>query len=169
VVSIIAGYLSGSSVQASRADRSAIIKLIGIGAALIVLGWLWNIVFPINKYLWTSSYVLYTSGVAIIILSIFIILIDIHNYRKWAFPLIVFGMNSLFIYILSAFWVLTSIYLFKFDVNGVTVTAYKWLYMNIFVPTAGQMNGSLLFAITHIVVYWLILLLLYKRKIFIKI
>ena len=169
VVSIIAGYLIGKSIQAGRADRSAIIKLIGVGAVLICLGWLWNIVFPINKYLWTSSYVLYTSGTAIITLSVLIVLIDIRKYQRWAFPLIVFGMNSLFIFVLSSFWVLTGIYVFKFHVNGGTVTAYKWLYTNVFVPVAGPMNGSLLFAITHIMVFWLILFLLYKRKIFIKI
>jgi predicted acyltransferase len=169
VVSIVTGYMTGKSVQASRADGSAIIQLIGKGAALICLGWLWNIWFPINKYLWTSSYVLYTSGAAIIILSIFVALIDIRHYRRWAFPFTVFGMNSLFIYVLSSFWVLTSIYVFKFNSNGATVTLYRWLYNNIFVPVAGQMNGSLLFALTHILIFWLLLFLLYKKRIFIKI
>jgi predicted acyltransferase len=169
VVSIISGYLVGAWVQASGTEKPAIANLPLFGAGLILLGRLWNVVFPINKYLWTSSYVLYTTGTAVILLSLFILLIDICNHRRWAFPFIVFGMNSLFIYTLSAFWVLTSIYVFKFDANGGTVTLYSRLYNSIFVPAAGLMNGSLLFALSHILVYWLLLFLLYRKRIFIKI
>jgi predicted acyltransferase len=169
VVSITGGYLIGSWVQASRAEKAAIAKLILFGAVLICLAWLWNMAFPINKYLWTSSYVLYTTGMAAILLSLFILLIDIHKYRRWAFPFIVFGMNSLFVYALSSFWVLTSIYVFKFSSNGGTVTLYSRLYNSIFVPVAGRMNGSLLFALSHLFVFWLLLFLLYRKRIFIKI
>lgn len=169
VVSIISGYLIGAWVQASKAEGAAIARMMFFGAAMICLAWLWNVAFPINKYLWTSSYVLYTTGAATIVLSLFVALIDVRRHRRWAFPVIVFGMNSLFVYILSSFWVLTSIYVFKFGSNGGTVTLYSRLYNGIFVPVAGPMNGSLLFALTHILAYWLLLFLMYKKRIFIKI
>ena len=135
--------------------------------ALKECGYLWGFVFPINKALWTSSYVLFTGGIATIILASLTYLIDIKNFKKqfWIFE--VFGTNSIFIFILSGLWVKTIISI-KRDLNGEMTSAYNYLYKTVFVPLAGDMNGSLLFAIAHVLGFWLILYWMYRKKIQIK-
>ena len=79
-------------------------------------------------------------------------------------------MNSLFIYALSSIWVQIYIDLIKITKpDGSVTNAYDWLYTQLFVPVADNLNGSLLFAITHVFLFWIVLLILYKKKIFIKI
>jgi len=170
VVTVLLGTLTGRMIQAAPRLRSAVLRILLAGIGAVVLGRLWDPVFPINKALWTSSYVLYTAGLAMLFLSVLLWLIDVRGYRRWAYPFVVFGMNPLFLYALSAVWVRTYIYLIKFETaDGTSMNAYKWLYQSIFVPIAGPLNGSLLFAISHVFLFWLILLLLYKKRIFIKI
>ncbi len=170
VVTVISGALTGTLIQMASNLKAAVRKLLLMGASAILLGKIWGIVFPINKSLWTSSYVLYTSGLAIIALAVLLWLIDIKGKRKWAFPFVVFGMNSLFLYVLSGVWIKSYLYLIRTTApDGSVLNAYKWLYENIFVPVAGHLNGSLLFAITHVFIFWMILFLLYRKRIFIKI
>jgi predicted acyltransferase len=170
VVTVIFGAFTGRLIQSESNLKSAVYKILLIGVSAILLGKLWDIVFPINKYLWTSSYVFFTSGLAMIFLAILLWFIDVKGYRKWTYPFVVFGMNSLFLYILSGVWVKTYLYLIKITTpDGSVINGYKWLYKQIFVPVAGNLNGSLLFAITHVFIFWIILFLLYRKRIFIKI
>src|SRR5690606_17386366 len=83
------------------------------GISAIVAGMIWWQVFPINKYLWSSSYVLYTSGWAMVILSICVYMIDVRGYRMWSKPFNVLGLNPLFIYVLSIVWVKILMYCIK--------------------------------------------------------
>ena len=170
VVTAIFGYLTGKSLQTESILKSVIYRMFLIGVAAILFGKFWGIIFPINKSLWTSSYVLYTSGWALIFLSALLWLIDVKGYRKWTYPFFIFGMNSLFIYIISIVWI--KIYIFSIKISkpdGSVINGVDWLYNQLFVPIAGYLNGSLLFAITHVLIFWIILLILYSRKIFIKI
>ena len=94
-------------------------------------------------------------------------LIDILGYKKWTYPLIVFGSNSIFIFALSGIW--TKILLkTRFNFEGQEISGYSYLYKTIFLPFAGDINGSLLFAIFHVLAFWLILLWMYRKKLFIK-
>jgi len=128
-----------------------------------LLGFLWGMVFPINKSLWTSSYVLYTTGFAIISLYLFILLFEWKAFRERSDFLLVFGMNSLFAYTLSMLWV-KLLYAIRCGDTHAYDAFYKLL-----VPFAGPMNGSLLFAILHILFFGGILVVLYRRGIFIKV
>jgi predicted acyltransferase len=170
VVTVTWGALTGKLIQAESRLKSAVSKTLLIGVSAIILGKIWDVVFPINKYLWTSSYVFFTSGLAMIFLAVLLWLIDIRGKRKWAYPFVVFGMNSLLLYILSGLWVKSYVYFIKITApDGSVVNGYKWLYDQLFVPVAGHLNGSLLFAITHVFIFWIILFLLYRKRIFIKI
>jgi predicted acyltransferase len=114
--------------------------------------------------------VLYTAGWASLVLASLIWIIDLKGFTKWTSFFVVFGMNPLFIFALSGVWVRTLTRMIKIsgpDGNG--VNGYTWLYQHIFLPVAGDLNGSLLFAISHVVVFWIIGYVLYKRKIFIKV
>ncbi len=169
VVSVLTGYFAAIMIKETQREKVPL-KLILYGAVFTFAGWLWGLVLPINKPLWTSSYVLYTSGQAAILFGILIYIIDIKGYKKWSSFFVVFGLNPLFIYALSGIWAKALWMLIRIkDAEGNVMSGYGWLYQNVFVPLAGNLNGSLLFAITHIFFFWLIGYILYKKKIFIKV
>lgn len=171
VGTVIIGFLTGKLVgtKTSVVDKMKVLLLYGV--AMVVLGALWGIVFPINKALWTSSYVLYAGGWAMLFLTILIYTIDYKGYSKWARPFIHFGTNPLFIFVFSGVYVKTISYLIKIPVHESAnkISGYKYLFEHIFSSFAGNMNGSLLFALSHIFFFWLICFFLFKNKIFIKI
>lgn len=164
IVSVIIGYLTGNLIDRNK-DKSKIpLKMLGIGLALVIAGLVWNEFFPINKKLWTSSYVLYTAGLAQIFLSFFIWLIDIKGFKKWVQAFIWFGMNPLFLYVISIVLVITYL---GIHIDGTTM--YAWFYKKVFVAIAGNLNGSLFFALFHVILFGFIARIMYRKKIFIKI
>ncbi|MFT6019728.1 MAG: putative acyltransferase [Saprospiraceae bacterium] len=168
IVSVIFGFLTGRMIS-SLGRKKLLSRMILLGVLGIGIGWIWGMFFPINKALWTSSYVLYTTGIALLFLALFIWLIDFKKYKSWAYLFLVFGMNSLFAYILSMVWVKILYTMNWTNGLGKSTNAYDWLYQEIMVPIAGNLNGSLLFAIVHILIFWAVLLVLYRKRIFIKV
>jgi len=172
IVTVILGYFTGSMIRSEPDQKKVVKKLIGRGLVFALGGLLWGLFFPIGKPIWTSSYVLYTGGLAMLCLGVAILFIDVLGYKVWTKPFVVFGANPLFIFVLSGLVAKTMVYLARwYDTTGNLVTLKTWLYTSIFIPLAGgsQINGSLLFALTLIAMYWLIADILYKKKIFIKI
>ncbi|MEE8335584.1 MAG: DUF5009 domain-containing protein [Candidatus Neomarinimicrobiota bacterium] len=165
---VLLGFLTGIMLNTSKNGRDTVQRMAVFGALLIILGFIWGLVFPINKQLWTSSYVLFTGGIAVLFLSFLYWIIDLKNWRKWALPLAIFGTNSIFIFVGSGMWVKTILRV-KFDFEGRIISGYSYLYKTIFQPLAGDLNGSLLFALFHVFMWWLVLAWLYRKKIFIKI
>ncbi|HAQ19780.1 MAG TPA: hypothetical protein DCR40_11185 [Prolixibacteraceae bacterium] len=169
IVTVIIGYLIGSVVKDIE-KKLVPKKLVVIGVVTILAGLVWDQVFPINKPIWTSSYVLYTAGWACLVLSLLIWIIDLKGYSKWTSFFVVFGMNPLFIFALSGLWARILGRMIKITgSDGELVSGSNWLYKQIFLPMAGELNGSLLFAISHVLVFWLIGYVLYRKKIFIKV
>ncbi|WP_295127459.1 heparan-alpha-glucosaminide N-acetyltransferase domain-containing protein [uncultured Chitinophaga sp.] len=165
IVNVIFGYLAGDYIQRKGKTNATVLRLAAVGAGLIALAYLWNIWFPINKKIWTSSYVLLSVGLALILIAILINLIEIQNWRKgWSF-FEVFGKNPLFIFVMSG--VLVKVYGLIRPAPGKNF--YGWLYETVFQPLAGNMNGSLLFAIFHVLLFWLLGWWMDKKKIYIKV
>jgi predicted acyltransferase len=135
-----------------------------VGAGCVALGWAWNAFFPINKALWTSSYVLFTGGLALQFLAFCYWLIDIKGYRRWAKPFEVFGLNAIALYVVA-------------DVIAVLLGTAKvgeeslggWIYNNLFASWASPVNASLAFAISFVLVCLALMWILYHRKIFLKV
>lgn len=170
VATVLIGYFIGKLIDEAINVIAAIKKLVFFGIIGVLIGWFWGYLMPINKPLWTSSYVLYTGGLAMLFLAFLLWLIDVKGVKKWANPFIHFGTNPLFIFVFSGIYAKVIIYLVKStNSEGEIITGYRYLYENIFVPIAGNMNGSLLFAISHIIVFWLLTYILFRNKIFIKI
>ncbi|MDD3807440.1 MAG: hypothetical protein PHE86_05330, partial [Candidatus Marinimicrobia bacterium] len=171
IVTVMMGYEVGRRITTAKSAAELVNDLYLYGVLALAAGYLWGQFFPINKPLWTSSYVLYTGGLAMMMLALFILIIDVKGYKKWTYPLQVFGMNPLFLYILSGVWVKTLSRIVRWTTeDGTVMTGLQWIYQNICVALLGDNpNGSLLFALLHIFFYWLILRELYKRKIYIKI
>jgi predicted acyltransferase len=149
------------------ANGKTVLKTLIIGAALVGLGLLWNRFFPINKPLWTSSYVLYAAGFAMMFLAIIYWLADVLRFQKWGLPFMVFGTNALFSLFLAGIWA-RLLMMIKIPLNGSEITLYAWFYEKVCVPVAGNLNGSLMFAIIQMLLIWIIALFLYRKKIMIR-
>ena len=167
VCTVITGYYIGEVIGKKSANGKAVIKTLVIGIALTGLGLLWNLLFPINKPLWTSSYVLYTAGIAMMVLSVIYWLADVLKFVWWGSFFIVFGTNALFSFFLAGIWT-DLIMLIKVPSDGNEISFYTWFYEKICVPVAGNMNGSLMFALIQMLLIWVIALVLYRRKIMIR-
>ena len=164
VGNVVGGYLVGRFIQQKGKTYEGLAKLLLAGCALVCLAYFWDITFPINKKLWTSSFVLYTVGLDCVILSTIIFIVDFLNKRNWTYFFEVFGRNPLFIYLLSEILV-TILYLVMVSPK---VNLHGWIYTNIF-SHAGAYLGSLLFAISYMLICWLVGLWLDKRKIYVRV
>ena len=167
-VTIIIGFLVGTMIKTTYDHEDNSQRMAVLGSLLIIIGWLWGFVFPINKQLWTSSYVLYTAGIGITILAGMIWLIDVKKVNWWTKPFVIFGSNAIFVYALSSVWVKILLKI-RFELDGEITTGYSYLYKTIFLPLAGNINGSLFFALFHMFVFLLLLTWMYRKNIFIKI
>lgn len=158
-------------VSASSANTTAIDKPLGLfffGTILLAVGWAWSLVFPLNKSLWTSSYVVYTSGLALLTLGFCYFLIDINGYKRWAKPFVIFGVNALALFVFSGIMARILGIIRVAGPEGKEVTLQQWLYQNLFLSWLEPVNASLAYAVAFIL-FWLFLMwLLYRRRIFIK-
>ncbi len=169
VATVIIGCLAGMMIAETGRNRVPL-KLAPAGMVLAATGYLWGLIFPINKPLWTGSYVLYTAGLAALLFALLIYIIDVKGHKKWSLMFSVFGMNPLLLFALSSVWIRTLQHVIRIpDKTGQTISGSAWLYQNIFVPLAGNMNGSLAYALAHIVTFWLIGLVLYRFRFFVKV
>ena len=168
VVTILIGFLVGTMIKTTNDHEDNTQRMAVLGSLLIITGWLWGFGFPINKQLWTSSYVLYTAGIAIILLAGMVWLVDIKKIDWWTKPFVILGSNAIFLYILSSLWVKILLKI-SFKLDGKMISGYSYLYKTIFQPIAGNINGSLFFAIFHVLFFLLLLTWMYRKKIFIKI
>jgi len=164
ISNVVAGYVAGKWMQKKGNTYEAITKLLLAGFALMVCGYFWDLLLPINKKIWTSSFVVYTVGIDCVILSLLVYIIQIQNKVRWSTFFQVFGKNTLFIYLLSE---LFATVLFTIPV-GANSNLFKWSYQNIFSHAGGYL-GALLFALSYMMICWLIGYWLYKKKIYIKV
>ncbi len=163
------GILAGHWLRSKKLPYEKVAGLFVAGAICVAVGWAWNPFFPINKALWTSSYVFFTGGLALQFLALCYWLIDIKGYRRWAKPFEVFGVNAIALYVGAE---LMAILLGEIEVtgsDGEKIPVGSWIYENLFASWASPVNASLAFAIAFVLVWLGIMWILYRRKIFIKI
>ncbi|MDP4150480.1 MAG: DUF5009 domain-containing protein [Bacteroidota bacterium] len=175
VVQVLFGYMAGHYILLKGKTYEMLAGLFVVGCVLVFTGFCWDMVFPINKKIWSSSFVLYTTGLAICVLSVLIYVIELHGRRGVLTRFFdVFGKNALFIFMFSGMLV-RGYGLIRFA-NGVDASGkarYEglggWMYNHLFAPAFGNMNGSLLYAIFHIFLFWAICYWLDRKKIYIKV
>jgi len=171
IAQVLLGYLVGNYIQEngkSKEQFPAMLNGLFVAAiALLITGFCWDMVMPINKKIWTSSYVVYTTGLATLTIATMIYLIEIKGVKSKISQFFdVFGKNALFVFALSAF-LPKGLALIKL---GEGVTPWNWLYKKVYVHIPGAPeNGSSVYALTVISFMWLICLWLNKKKIYIKV
>jgi predicted acyltransferase len=149
------GILTGNFLKnSSFSGQKKTLSLFIVGIGFIGLAHVWNLDFPINKNLWTSSFVLNVGGYSMILLSAFYYIIDVLGYKKWAFFFKVIGMNSILIYMAGQF----------IDFDYTTNAFFQWL---------GQLLGApynaVAFAICFVLVEWAFLYFMYRKKVFLRV
>jgi len=161
---VVGGFFAGRLIQQKGKTYETLSKLMLTGFLLIFLAYAWNLSFPVNKKLWTSSFVLLTVGIDCVLISAVIYVIDFLKKTWWTYFFEVFGRNPLIIYLISE---LLAILLWFFRVDGQT-PLYIWVYNTIF-SHAGPYLGSLLFALSFMLICWLAGWWMDKKKIYIKV
>jgi predicted acyltransferase len=167
IVNVVAGYFAGKFIQEKGKNYETLSKLLLMGCLLIFIALWWNMAFPINKKLWTSSFVLLTSGLDLLLIAALVYIVEIRNWNRggWTKFFLVFGKNPLFIYLLSEVLV-TVLYMIPVDHRQ---SLYGWINKVFFQVIAPGAVGSLLFALTYMLFCWSIGWWLNKRKIYIKV
>jgi predicted acyltransferase len=169
IVTVLIGYRTGIALQETDDRNKLIVALVAAGLALCLVGLAWNHWFPINKKLWTSSFVLLTAGLDLLLLPVLIWLLDVKGYRRWSFFFVVFGLNSIVAYALSEVLALTLYAIPMPEANGYPQSLHSWIYWHVFQPVFGYYGGSLAWALVFVGLCWLVCYGLYRRKLFLKI
>lgn len=178
VVQVVLGYLAGNYILQKGKTHEMVNGLFVAGCVLVFTGFCWDMVFPINKKIWTSSYAVYTTGLALLILALMIYLVEFKNIRgAWSKFFDVFGKNALFIFAMSAI-IPRSAGLIRIPstINAVTgkqnyVSPLGWFYEHACKPIFPSRPeiGSLVYALCFIAMMWLLAWLLDRKKIYIKV
>jgi predicted acyltransferase len=149
VATCLLGVLAGQWLRRPRPDgyRKAAV-LLASGAACLALGWLWSMVVPLNKNLWTSSFVLWTGGWSLLLLSVFYLVIDVLGWKKWAFFFVVVGANAITIYLACRF--------VDFSAVGKLLFGHS------------PLHHAILPACSRLAVEWLLLYVLYRGRVFLR-
>jgi predicted acyltransferase len=168
IASLLVGILAGEWLRPDRDAARKTLGLAGAGLALLVAGRLLHPFFPINKNLWTSTFVLFTSGCAMLSLAACYWIIDVRSRRGWTKPFLVFGMNAILAYALAALVSEVSTDFEFTNSRGRETTLHGWVYQWFFVTHFNSLNASLGFAILFVLVIFVLLLPFYRWKIFLK-
>ena len=167
IAHVLLGFWAGKLISETKDLGEKIQKLFIFGTLILFIGFLLDYGFPINKKIWSSSFVLVTCGLGSLLLALLIWIIDIKHKKNWSVFFESFGVNPLFIY---AFAALLSILLgnIKFTYIGELVSVKGFIYNQWINPVFGDYLGSLVFALCFVSINWFIGHILYKKKIYIK-
>ena len=166
---ILFGVLTGIWLRRSTSASTKALGLLGASISGLVLGTVWNIWFPINKKLWTSSYVLFAAGCTLLLLAVCFYAVEIKKWtRGWTFPWLVFGSNAITAYVFSELLAATLDTISVHD-GGKITNLQQYIYQHWFFPIIDPAFGSLMYAIAFVLVCFVPVLWMYRKKIFVKI
>lgn len=169
VATALIGVFTGYTLKSNAKPTVKTVKLLLCGSISLATGLVWNLWFPINKDLWTSSYVAFTGGIALILLATFYFIIDAKNHIAWTKPFSILGLNAIFVYLLSEIVNLILIYT-SIPISGTANVSLKTLiYENLFASWAGPLHGSFIYAFAFLAFCWAAATILHWKKIFIKV
>lgn len=169
VATCLLGVLTGLWLRTQKGMTTKVSGLLAGAAAGLALGGFWGIWFPINKRLWTSSYVLFAAGWTLLVLAICYFVVEIRKLGGgWTYPWKVFGSNAIFAYALAEL-LSTVLEIVPVGSNDQSVTLKDWIYTRIFSPVVSPSFGSLLYSLCFVLVCFLPAVFLFRKRIFLKI
>lgn len=162
IATTLLGLLAGGWLRGPRAPQAKALGLLGAGLALTLVGLAWSEWLPLNKNLWTSSYAVFTAGLAAYALGAVYWLADVRGHRGWTRPLGVYGVNAIFVFVASGL-VAKTLLIVKLPGPAGPLSLYGWLHATLFLPWASPANASLAFALANVLLWYLVLLWLDRR------
>ncbi|MEX0772198.1 MAG: heparan-alpha-glucosaminide N-acetyltransferase domain-containing protein [Balneolales bacterium] len=165
IATTLFGVFTGRILVSDKEKALKTTQIFVMGALLIIAGYIWDGVFPINKPLWTSSYAIFTAGQAMCGLALCYWFIDVQKKKKWSQPFVKYGVNAITVYFLSGI-LSNTLSLIQFG----DASLQSIIYQNIFVPLSSIPEvSSLLYAVTWVMGWYIVLHIMYKNKIIIKV
>ena len=169
IVSVLAGYFTGEWIKDKKqATSQTSMDLVLFGLCCLVIAIIWDVAFPINKKIWTSSYVLFTAGWALMLLAACYELIEVRLIKRWSKPFEMMGLNAIALFVASVFLIKIAAKT-QIGTGETAVSIYNWIYQNIFASWAGNFNGSFLFALVTLLFWYGVAVLMYQKRWFIKV
>ena len=163
IVTGITGLLAGHIILSKHTPERKIIYLFSYGLFAFMIGYMWDFIFPINKNIWTSSFVLVTSGLAAMILAVSMFFVDIQGHTRFTKPGIVFGSNAIAVYVMADVW---GQFFYNIKYFG---SSFNVHFMNMVEAAGWSLKlGSLIFALVFVCFNYIPAWILYRKKIFIK-
>ncbi len=167
---VILGTFAGRWIARRDLDLNARLSgLFSVGAITMMLGLVWNWFFPINKSLWTSSYVLFCGGMAAVVLATCLWIIDVQGYRAWTRPFVVYGLNPMLAFLGSGMMARMMGSMIMINVDGIDTPLQTVVYKNVYASWLSPINASLAFAITFVALWYVLLLIAEKRGFVLKV
>jgi predicted acyltransferase len=151
---VLMGAITAYILKMNNSEYRKVTLLSVTGGGLIVLGVVWGFHFPINKHLWSSSFILTTGGISFLFMALFYLVIDVWRYKKWSIPFMIIGVNSIFIYLAS------SLINFRYTAN--------YLF-NGFMQMTDEAGQAFILQLGVLMLEFLLLYFLYRKKIFFKV
>ncbi len=168
ISTVLMGILTGHLLRSERSRTNKTVWMFVLGNAGLVSGMIVDVWFPINKGLWSSSYVLFTAGFALHFLALCYWFIDVKGYKRWAQPFVVYGMNAIAVFVASGL-LAKLLYMIEIPTATGSISIKGFLYEKILLHLATPVNASFLYAVLYILLWYWIMHVLYKRNIFIKV
>jgi predicted acyltransferase len=167
IVNVVIGYYAGAFIQRQGKGYETMTKLLLAGALLIFIALCWNMMFPINKKLWSSPFVLLTTGIDLVLISALLYIVELKQWNglNWTRFFVVFGKNPLFIYMLSEL-LIVAFYMIR---TGPRTNLHEAVNTAFFQAIAPGAVGSLLFALTYMLLCWFIGWILDRRHIYVRV
>jgi predicted acyltransferase len=163
------GILAGRWISVKRPLAERLNGLFAVGAIAMMVGLMWNWSFPINKSIWTSSYVLFCAGTASVSLAAIMWIVDVQQVRGWVKPFVVYGLNPMVAFVGSGVLARCIYSIFTVNYGGHSVALQTAMYEALFASWLAPRNASLAFAITFVLLWYGVLYVLYRKQIFFKV
>src|SRR5260370_14860770 len=163
------GILAGQWIGSDRPLADRLNGLFAVGAIGMMAGLMWNWSFPINKNIWTSSYVVFTAGMGGVSLATIMWIVDVKRYDWWTRPFVIYGMNPILAYVGSQFMARMIYSILTVHYHGKTVPLQTAIYESAFASWLEPKNGSLAFALAVVLPWYAIGYLLDRKNIFPKV
>ena len=163
------GIFTGHWLASRRPLMERLAAMFAVGSIGMMIGLMWHWFFPINKNLWTSSYVVFTAGMAAVVLATCVWLIDAKRITGWTKPFVVYGMNPILAFVGSGMMARLMGSIIKVEQDGQRVSLQKAIYDSSFASWLAPMNASLLYAACFVVFWFGILAVLHRKRIFLKV
>jgi len=169
IATTLLGTLAGLCLGATwTPERKAGALMIG-GVVAALIGLAWSLTLPLNKALWTSSYAVFTAGCAAVLLAACYWAVDIKGWRRGTKPLVILGVNALTLFMASGLLVKTLALIRVAGADGRPIAVSRWAYLNWFAPFADPKNASLFYALANLLLLFILLAWMYRRRLFLRV